>query len=139
MVHKRASPTVVTAATEPADGPQEELVTITAPTPGAAEATLLTRRLLRGVPQWWRASSRDAFVVSLVLVTGLWAFPHGVIDLTGGPAAALTSVGRLAGLIASDLLLVQVLLMRGCRCWSGRGARTNWPGCTASSVLARSP
>jgi len=86
-------------------------VTITAPSPSAAEASPLTRRPLRGVPHWWRASSRDAFGLSLVLVTGLWAFPHGVIDLAGGPAAALTSLGRLTGLIASDLLLVQVLLM----------------------------
>lgn len=66
---------------------------------------------LRPTPTWWQASSRDALVVSLLLVTGLWAYPHGVADLGGGAAAALTSLGRLAGLVASDLLLVQVLLM----------------------------
>ncbi|MCU1691412.1 MAG: oxidoreductase [Frankiales bacterium] len=68
-------------------------------------------RAARPTPSWWRASSRDALAVSLLLVTGLWAWPHGVPDLLGGPAAALTSLGRLTGLVASDLLLVQVLLM----------------------------
>ena len=66
-------------------------------------------RRSRDTPSWWRQSSRDALVLSLV--TGLWAYAHGVADLAGGPAAALTSLGRLTGLVASDLLLVQVLLM----------------------------
>ena len=66
---------------------------------------------LRATPAWWRTSSRDALVVSLLLVTGLWAYPAGVADLAGGAAAALTSLGRLTGLVAADLLLVQVLLM----------------------------
>ena len=65
----------------------------------------------RPTPSWWQGASRDALAVSLVLVVGLWAYPHGVVDLAGGWAAALTSLGRLAGLVASDLLLVQVLLM----------------------------
>jgi predicted ferric reductase len=87
-------------------------MTITAPSPRAAADPLpAAPRHRRTTPSWWRASSRDALVVSLVLVTGLWAYPHGVTDLAGGAAAALTSLGRLTGLIASDLLLVQVLLM----------------------------
>jgi len=90
-------------------------VSILAPSPPAAPtaptAPSARRHLLRATPRWWRASSRDALVVSLLLVTGLWAYPHGVVDLAGGPAAALTSLGRLTGLVASDLLLVQVLLM----------------------------
>ncbi len=65
----------------------------------------------RGTPAWWRTSSRDALVVSLLLVSGLWAVPSGLADLTAGPASALTSLGRLTGLVGSDLLLVQVLLM----------------------------
>ena len=69
------------------------------------------RRALRPTPRWWRASCRDALALSLLLVTALWAGPHGLPDLAGGPAAALTSLGRLTGLVASDLLLVQVLLM----------------------------
>ena len=81
-------------------------MTITSPPPPMA----LMRRV-RATPAWWRSSSRDALVVSLLLVTGLWACPHGLTDLAAGPAAALTSLGRLTGLVASDLLLVQVLLM----------------------------
>jgi predicted ferric reductase len=75
---------------------------------------------------WWapplridRDSSIDRVVrlgalltlwLGLVLVTSWWVADGGVTDLahlTGG----LTSVGRLTGLWAADLLLVQVLLM----------------------------
>ena len=47
---------------------------------------------------------------SLLLVTYWWASGGGVRDLAAWDAG-LTSVGRLTGLLASDLLLVQVLLM----------------------------
>ncbi|MEP7161656.1 MAG: ferredoxin reductase family protein [Dermatophilaceae bacterium] len=46
---------------------------------------------------------------SLLLVAALWAAGGGF--LVDGVAAALTSAGRLAGLSAADLLLIQVLLM----------------------------
>jgi predicted ferric reductase len=48
--------------------------------------------------------------LGLVLVSYWWAAGGGVQDL-GDRAAGLTSVGRLTGLLASYLLLVQVLLM----------------------------
>ena len=41
-------------------------------------------------PTWWRASTRDALLVSLLLVVGLWAYPHGVTDLGSGLSSALT-------------------------------------------------
>jgi predicted ferric reductase len=47
---------------------------------------------------------------SLLLVTYWWATGGGVQDL-GGWGTGLTSTGRLTGLLASDLLLAQVLLM----------------------------
>ena len=47
---------------------------------------------------------------SLLLVTYWWATGGGLQAL-GSWAAGLTSVGRLTGLLASVLLLVQVLLM----------------------------
>jgi predicted ferric reductase len=47
---------------------------------------------------------------SLVFVTFLWIAGGGVGDL-GGRADGLTSLGRWTGLLAADLLLVQVLLM----------------------------
>jgi predicted ferric reductase len=47
---------------------------------------------------------------SLLLVTYWWATGGAIQDL-GAWASGLTSTGRLTGLLASDLLLVQVLLM----------------------------
>jgi predicted ferric reductase len=47
---------------------------------------------------------------SLLLVTYWWVTGGGVQDLAGWDTG-LSSVGRLTGLLASDLLLVQVLLM----------------------------
>ena len=48
--------------------------------------------------------------LSLLLVTYWWVSGGGVQDL-GGWATGLTSVGRLTGLVASVLLLAQVVLM----------------------------
>src|SRR5660398_182556 len=62
------------------------------------------------VPRWWR----DAFGVfvwsSMLIVVALWVSGGGLQDL-GGVGTGLTSFGRLTGLVASDLLLIQVLLM----------------------------
>jgi len=46
----------------------------------------------------------------MLVVVALWVAGGGVQGL-GGAGTGLTSVGRLAGLVASDLLLIQVLLM----------------------------
>ncbi|GGB86578.1 oxidoreductase [Knoellia flava TL1] len=62
------------------------------------------------VPGWWRESSGLALWALLVWVTSLWVLHGGLHDLTG-LADGLTSLGRLTGLLASALLLVQVLLM----------------------------
>ncbi|MGA8977704.1 MAG: ferric reductase-like transmembrane domain-containing protein, partial [Pedococcus sp.] len=67
-------------------------------------------RAVRTVPRWWRDASGAAFWAVLVWVTVLWVGRGGVQDL-GSVAGALTSTGRLTGLIASALLLVQVFLM----------------------------
>ena len=48
--------------------------------------------------------------LGLLLVTYWWDADGGITDLTGW-VSGLTSVGRLTGLWAADLLLVQVLLM----------------------------
>jgi len=47
---------------------------------------------------------------SLVLVTGMWVAGGGIQDLAAWDSA-LNSLGRITGLVASDLLLVQVLLI----------------------------
>jgi predicted ferric reductase len=57
-----------------------------------------------------RGGAVAALWLSLLLVSYWWATGDGVQDL-GSWEAGLTSAGRLTGLLASDLLLVQVLLM----------------------------
>ena len=61
-------------------------------------------------PAWWRDAVGAFTWVSMLVVTGLWVLGGGVQDL-GGLASGMTSLGRLTGLVASDLLLIQVLLM----------------------------
>jgi len=46
----------------------------------------------------------------MLVVVALWVFGGGVQGLAG-VGTGLTSLGRLTGLVASDLLLIQVLLM----------------------------
>ncbi|GAA4108173.1 ferric reductase-like transmembrane domain-containing protein [Knoellia locipacati] len=75
-----------------------------------APLTATTRRRPATVPLWWRDASGVALWALLVAVTCLWVLHGGVHDL-GGLGDGLTSVGRLTGLLASALLLVQVLLM----------------------------
>ncbi len=57
-------------------------------------------RMLAGTGMW----------LGLLLVSYWWAAGGGISDLFGW-VSGLTSSGRLTGLVASDLLLVQVLLM----------------------------
>ncbi len=48
---------------------------------------------------------------SVVVVVALWIAGRGLQDLAAGTGMGLISLGRLTGLVASDLLLVQVLAM----------------------------
>ena len=57
-----------------------------------------------------RKGAVSALALSLLLVTHWWVVDGGVKGL-GGWASGLISVGRLSGLVASLLLLAQVLLM----------------------------
>jgi ferredoxin-NADP reductase/DMSO/TMAO reductase YedYZ heme-binding membrane subunit len=57
-----------------------------------------------------RLGALSALWLGLLLVTYWWTTGGGVQDL-GSPADGLTSAGRLTGLVAADLLLVQVVLM----------------------------
>jgi predicted ferric reductase len=63
-----------------------------------------------GVDAAVRLAAAALVVGSVLVVTWLWISGGGVRDL-GGWATGLMSLGRLSGLVASDLLLVQVLLM----------------------------
>ncbi len=49
--------------------------------------------------------------LSVVVAVSLWLAGRGLQDLAVGPGPGLTSIGRVTGLVASDLLLVQVLAM----------------------------
>ena len=57
-----------------------------------------------------RQGSAMALWLGLLLVTYWWVADGGVTDLAHW-VSGLTSLGRLTGLLAADLLLVQVLLM----------------------------
>ncbi len=63
-------------------------------------------RFDRGV----RLTTTLAIWLSMLIVTYLWDADGGIVDLTGW-AGGITSVGRLSGLWAANLLLFQVLLM----------------------------
>jgi predicted ferric reductase len=68
------------------------------------------RPRLGPVPRWWRDASAAAGWGVLLVVAALWVAGGGVQEL-GSLSGALTSTGRLTGLVASALLLLQVFLM----------------------------
>ena len=97
---------IMTAAPDPMS------VSSTAPRfgvpPRMASRAGLTRPL--PVPLWWRDACGVFAWSSMLVVVALWVAGGGVHDLAQ-TGTALTSIGRLTGLVASDLLLIQVLLM----------------------------
>src|SRR3954470_24453688 len=66
---------------------------------------------LRATPRWWADAGGLGAGVSLLIVTALWISNGGAQQIAGGGADAVSALGRLTGLWASDLLLLQVLLM----------------------------
>ncbi len=58
--------------------------------------------------RWWSDAFFVAAAASLIVVVALWLHNSGLQDLRTDP---LTSGGRLAGLLAADLMLLQVLAM----------------------------
>lgn len=73
-----------------------------------------TARLAPRRPRPTTPAQRDAVGVatwlSMLVVVSLWVAGGGVGEL-GSTSTAVTSLGRLTGLVASNLLLIQVLLM----------------------------
>ena len=65
----------------------------------------------RPVARFWRPLIRSMGRGSVVVVVALWLSGRGAALLAAGNAERLTSLGRLTGLVAADLLLVLVLLM----------------------------
>lgn len=66
---------------------------------------------VRPSPAWWRDAVAASCWVSALVVTMLWLSGRGLQGLGATSAVQLTSLGRLTGLVAADLLLIQVLLM----------------------------
>jgi predicted ferric reductase len=62
-------------------------------------------------PRWWGDAATTAAGLSVLFVVGLWVRHGGLQDVVSGGATALTTLGRLAGLLAADLMLLQVLLL----------------------------
>jgi len=62
------------------------------------------------VRQWWRDAVGSLTWASVLIVVALWV-ADGQLQVLGGWASGLTSLGRLTGLVSADLLLIQVLLM----------------------------
>jgi predicted ferric reductase len=61
--------------------------------------------------QWWADAAGALALGSLVVVVALWLHAAGVQAVLRGGPDAVTSVGRVTGLVAADLLLLQVFLM----------------------------
>ena len=76
-------------------------------------ATAVSRSVVprRPAPRWWADAGGVGAGLSLLIVTALWVSNGGVQQVLAGGPDALSALGRLTGLLASDLLLVQVLLM----------------------------
>jgi predicted ferric reductase len=61
--------------------------------------------------RWWRDASGIACWASALVVVYLWLAGSGAQGLFSSTSELFTSLGRVTGLVAADLLLVQVFLM----------------------------
>ena len=85
-----------------------------APAPWAVPASssyAVPRPGAHRVPRWWRDAAGVLTWASMLIVVALWVHDGGVGDLLAGGGTSVTTLGRITGLVATDLLLVQVLLM----------------------------
>src|SRR5450631_413440 len=96
----------MTASLDPRSARSTKVRAVAVSRMGGRRASL--RRL--GTPRWWRDACGVFVWCSMLVVVALWVAGGGVHDLAQ-TGTGLTSIGRLTGLVASDLLLVQVLLM----------------------------
>ena len=74
-------------------------------------AVALPTRTRRPRTALWHAGATIAIWATSLFVAALWVAGGGVEALFGGGAESWTTLGRLTGLVASNLLLYQVLLM----------------------------
>lgn len=81
-------------------------------TTAVRKAPARVRRVrVRPAPHWWRDLTAVLAWGSALIVVALWLAGRGAQLLAASRPDQLTSLGRLTGLVAADLLLVQVLLM----------------------------
>ncbi|MGQ0625669.1 MAG: ferric reductase-like transmembrane domain-containing protein, partial [Sporichthyaceae bacterium] len=76
-----------------------------------AERVAPVRSRVRPADASMRVLADGAAGISLAVVVVLWATGPGSAAIWTSTANALTGLGRLSGLLAADLLLIQVLLM----------------------------
>ena len=81
------------------------------PTAARQRAATPVRVRVRPAPRWWRDATGVLCWASALVVVALWLSGRGLQTLASSPAGLLLSLGRITGLVAADLLLVQVLLM----------------------------
>jgi predicted ferric reductase len=67
--------------------------------------------MTRTTPRWWRDASGVACWASALVVVYLWLAGSGAQGMSSSTPELFTSIGRVTGLVAADLLLVQVFLM----------------------------
>lgn len=77
---------------------------------GDAGASPTRSSTAKRVPSWWQDVVGSLTWASVLVVVAIWVAGGGVQSL-GALASGLTGIGRLAGLVAANLMLVQVLLM----------------------------
>lgn len=85
-------------------------MTAIAARPAAASAAL-PPRTRRPRTALWHAGATAVIWLTSLFVAALWVAGGGITALLAFNAESLTTLGRLTGLIASNLLLYQVLLM----------------------------
>ena len=66
--------------------------------------------LPRVTPRWWADAGGVGAGLSLLVVTALWVGNGGVQQVLGGGADAVSALGRLTGLLSSDLQSLQAAL-----------------------------
>ncbi|HEX7745980.1 MAG TPA: ferric reductase-like transmembrane domain-containing protein [Micromonosporaceae bacterium] len=86
----------------------------TAMPPTAQPRTTPAHRPVRrpaATPRWWADAAGFGAGLSLVVVTALWVGNGGVQQSVAAGWTAVSAIGRLSGLWAADLMLLQVLLL----------------------------
>jgi predicted ferric reductase len=83
---------------------------MTAGTARVAPGARLSPPLPRYRRSWWPDVLGAVCCFSMLVVVALWVRHRGLQDLAG-LGSGLGSLGRLTGLVAADLLLIQVILM----------------------------